>query len=77
MIDTLKANGKAAHVMCVMSPGGGHSSQHHIAALCEFLAKYCIIVWVHAFLDGRDTPPASAEGFLADFEKSIAALNVV
>ena len=77
MIDTLKANGKAAHVMGLMSPGGVHSSQHHIVALCEILAKNGIKVWVHAFLDGRDTPPASAEGFLADFEKSIAALKDV
>ena len=77
MIDTLKANGKAAHVMGLMSSGGVHSSQHHIVALCEILSKNGIKVWVHAFLDGRDTPPASAEGFLADFEESIAALKDV
>ena len=53
MIDTLKANGKAAHVMGLMSSGGVHSSQHHIVALCEILSKNGIKVWVHAFLDGR------------------------
>lgn len=77
MIETLKANGKAAHVMGLMSPGGVHSSQEHIVALCKILAENNIKTWVHAFLDGRDTPPSSAEGFLADFEKSISGLNNV
>lgn len=75
MIETLKANGKAAHVMGLMSPGGVHSSQEHIVALCKILAENNIKTWVHAFLDGRDTPPSSAAGFLADFEKSISGLN--
>lgn len=77
MIKTLKANGKAVHVMGLMSPGGVHSSQNHIVALCKIFADKDIPVWVHAFLDGRDTPPSSAEGFLADFEKSISDLNNV
>ncbi len=77
MIETLKSNGKAAHVMGLMSPGGVHSSQEHIVALCKILAESGIKTWVHAFLDGRDTPPSSAEGFLADFEKSISGLNNV
>lgn len=77
MIKTLKSNGGAAHVMGLMSPGGVHSSQAHIAALCKILAQNGIRVWVHAFLDGRDTPPSSAVDFLADFEKSIAGLPEV
>ena len=77
MIKTLKNNGGAAHVMGLMSPGGVHSSQAHIAALCKILAQNGIRVWVHAFLDGRDTPPSSAVDFLADFEKSIAGLPEV
>lgn len=77
MIKTLKSNGGAAHVMGLMSPGGVHSSQAHIAALCKILAQNDIRVWVHAFLDGRDTPPSSAVDFLADFEKSIAGLPKV
>lgn len=77
MIKTLKSNGGAAHVMGLMSPGGVHSSQAHIAALCKILAQNDIRVWVHAFLDGRDTPPSSAVDFLADFEKSIAGLPEV
>lgn len=77
MIKTLKSNDGAAHVMGLMSPGGVHSSQAHIAALCKILAQNDIRVWVHAFLDGRDTPPSSAVDFLADFEKSIAGLPKV
>ena len=77
MIKTLKSNDGAAHVMGLMSPGGVHSSQAHIAALCKILAQNGIRVWVHAFLDGRATPPSSAVDFLADFEKSIAGLPEV
>ena len=77
MIKTLKANGKAAHVMGLMSPGGVHSSQDHIVALCKILSDNGVRVWVHAFLDGRDTPPASAVDYLADFENSIANMNGV
>ena len=76
MIETLKANGKAAHVMGLMSPGGVHSSQEHIVALCKIIADAGVKVWVHAFLDGRDTPPSSAAGYLAEFEKATAGLDV-
>ncbi len=71
LINTLKANGKTCHVMGLMSPGGVHSHQEHIVALCEILNRNGIKVKVHAFLDGRDTPPTSAEGFLADFNNAI------
>ncbi len=72
LIDTLKANGKACHVMGLMSPGGVHSSQDHIVAACQVLNDNGITTYVHAFLDGRDTPPQSAVDFVAEFEKSIA-----
>ena len=71
LINTLKANGKTCHVMGLMSPGGVHSHQEHIVALCEILNRNGIKVDVHAFLDGRDTPPTSAEGFLADFNNAV------
>lgn len=77
LIDSLKKNGKTCHVMGLMSPGGVHSHQKHIAALCAILAKHGIKVDVHAFLDGRDTPPTSAKGFVADFEKDISGLKNV
>ena len=77
LINTLKANGKTCHVMGLMSPGGVHSHQEHIVALCEILNRNGIKVDVHAFLDGRDTPPTSAEGFLADFNNSIKNMPLV
>ena len=72
LINTLKANGKACHVMGLMSPGGVHSTQDHIVAACQVLNDNGITTYVHAFLDGRDTPPQSAVDFVAEFEKSIA-----
>lgn len=77
LINTLKANGKTCHVMGLMSPGGVHSHQDHIVALCEILNRNGIKVEVHAFLDGRDTPPTSAEGFLADFNNAIKDMPLV
>ncbi len=71
LVNTLKKNGKTCHLMGLMSPGGVHSHQAHIVALCEILNKNGINVAVHAFLDGRDTPPTSAQGFLAEFTESI------
>ncbi len=72
LINTLKANGKVCHLMGLMSSGGVHASQDHIVAACQVLNNSGITTYVHAFLDGRDTPPQSAVDFLADFEKSIA-----
>ena len=57
--------------MGLMSPGGVHSHQKHIEAVCGILQKNGINVDVHAFLDGRDTPPQSGKGFLSDFENNI------
>ena len=71
LIDTLKKNGHACHLMGLMSPGGVHSHQAHIIALCDILNRHNIKVNVHAFLDGRDTPPSSAQGFLREFSAAI------
>lgn len=77
LIADLKANGKTCHLMGLMSPGGVHSSQAHIVAVAGILNKNGIETEVHAFLDGRDTPPASAAGFLSDFESAIAEMDHV
>jgi 2,3-bisphosphoglycerate-independent phosphoglycerate mutase len=62
------------HVLGLVSPGGVHSHQDHIAATVRALAAAGLRVRVHVFLDGRDTPPRSAIGFLHAFETSIAGL---
>jgi len=66
-IGRLKATGGTAHLMGLLSPGGVHSHQSHMAALAAILAEAGVPVAVHAFLDGRDTPPRSAKGFVEDF----------
>ncbi|MBM3547180.1 MAG: 2,3-bisphosphoglycerate-independent phosphoglycerate mutase [Alphaproteobacteria bacterium] len=66
-IGKLKAAGGTCHLMGLLSPGGVHSHQDHIAALAKTVAAAGVPVVVHAFLDGRDTPPKSADGFLAKF----------
>lgn len=65
--DALEKTKGAVHLMGLMSPGGVHSHQDQLAALANILAKRGLTVWVHAFLDGRDTPPKSAAGFLKGF----------
>lgn len=56
-----KANKKNVHILGLLSPGGVHSHEKHIFALLGLLAKLKLPnVFLHAFLDGRDTPPRSA-----------------
>ncbi|MBL8837272.1 MAG: 2,3-bisphosphoglycerate-independent phosphoglycerate mutase [Alphaproteobacteria bacterium] len=71
-VAALKKSGGAAHLMGLLSPGGVHSHQDHIAALARALAAAGLAVRVHAFLDGRDTPPKSAEPYLRKFMADIA-----
>ncbi len=70
-IAALRASGGSAHLMGLLSPGGVHASQDHIAALADTLVQQGIPVVIHAFLDGRDTPPRSADGYLATFLQTV------
>ncbi|HKW55371.1 MAG TPA: 2,3-bisphosphoglycerate-independent phosphoglycerate mutase [Stellaceae bacterium] len=76
-IAALKQSGGAAHLMGLMSPGGVHSHQGHVAALARLLDEAGVPVKVHAFLDGRDTPPKSAADYLAKFIADTAGLKRV
>lgn len=59
-------NNTALHILGLLSPGGVHSHERHIMALLELAAtQKASRVYIHAFLDGRDTPPKSAESSLA------------
>ncbi len=75
-IDCLKASGGALHLMGLMSPGGVHSHQDHIAAVARAVSDAGVKVWVHAFLDGRDTPPQSAKDYLEKFLKDVEGHDV-
>ncbi len=68
-IETLKVAGGTCHIMGLLSPGGVHSHQHHMAALARIIAHQGVEVKIHAFLDGRDTPPQSALEYIAQFKQ--------
>ena len=58
-------NGKAIHFMGLTSDGGVHSSLDHLYALCDIAKHYGLEkVYIHCFMDGRDTDPRSGKGFI-------------
>ena len=59
-VDAARTNGSTLHVLGLLSPGGVHSHERQIAAMVSMAADANVDVAVHAFLDGRDTPPRSA-----------------
>jgi len=63
--------GKTYHLLGLLSDGGVHSHINHMIALAKLLAGQGAIVKVHAFLDGRDTPPQSALAYVDMFEKAV------
>ncbi|WP_340108790.1 2,3-bisphosphoglycerate-independent phosphoglycerate mutase [Pikeienuella sp. HZG-20] len=73
----LKASGGTAHLMGLMSPGGVHAHQRHIAEAAKALAAQGIPVALHLFTDGRDTPPTSAAGYLETFEADLGGAGRV
>ena len=74
--DAIQANG-AVHIMGLLSPGGVHSHEEHIEAMCRMaVQRGAKQVYLHAFLDGRDTPPRSARPSLAHFEQLFTELGV-
>jgi 2,3-bisphosphoglycerate-independent phosphoglycerate mutase len=75
-IDTAKNNHSALHIMGLLSAGGVHSHENHIFAMLEMAAKNGLTkVFLHAFLDGRDTPPKSANESLIALQDKCEALG--
>ena len=65
-----KENGKAIHFMGLTSNGGVHSSLEHLFALCDIAKHYGLErVYLHCFMDGRDTDPRSGLGFIRQVEE--------
>ncbi len=60
LVAKAKATGGTCHIMGLMSPGGVHAHQSHAAAVARVLLAAGVPAVVHAFTDGRDTPPQSA-----------------
>jgi 2,3-bisphosphoglycerate-independent phosphoglycerate mutase len=72
-VAAVKAAGGTAHLAGLASPGGVHSHQRHVAAAAQAIAAAGVPVAVHAFLDGRDVPPASAAAQIAALEAALPA----
>jgi 2,3-bisphosphoglycerate-independent phosphoglycerate mutase len=73
LIAALKASNGTCHLMGLVSPGGVHSHQDHAAALAHLLDKAGIKTVLHAFTDGRDTPPQSAKDDLKRLQSALPA----
>lgn len=74
--NAIAANG-AVHLLGLLSPGGVHSHENHIFAAAKLAQERgAKAIYLHAFLDGRDTPPRSAHGSLERTEAELAALKV-
>ncbi len=76
-IEHVKKNDSSLHLYGLVSTGGVHSSFEHVKALVRMAAENGLKkVYVHAFLDGRDTPPKSAVEFLAELEAELKKYNL-
>ena len=76
-MENCKANDSALHAFGLLSDGGVHSHNTHLYGLLEMAKRFGLSkVYVHAFLDGRDTPPASGKGFVEDLEAEMKKIGV-
>ncbi len=77
LLNGAKADNKKVHFMGLVSDGGVHSHIKHLYALCD-LAKDLALpnVYIHAFLDGRDTPPNSGKVHIENVLKHIKGTNI-
>ncbi len=73
LIEALRQSGGACHLLGLISPGGVHAHQDHAVALARIVAAEGIPVRIHAFTDGRDTPPRSAAEYMAKFTADLPA----
>src|SRR5690606_1124410 len=71
-VEKAKAAGGAVHLLGLLSEGGVHSHEDHIVAMAELALKRGAKVYLHAFLDGRDTPPKSAQPSLEKLDALFA-----
>ncbi|MDY0250280.1 MAG: 2,3-bisphosphoglycerate-independent phosphoglycerate mutase [Pseudomonas sp.] len=75
-VDQAVERGKAVHILGLLSDGGVHSHQDHLIAMIELAAQRgADKIYLHAFLDGRDTPPRSAQPSIEAIEAACAKLG--
>ena len=76
-IENCKKHNSKLHILGLVSDGGVHSHNRHLYGLLEMAKRRDFEnVYVHCFLDGRDTPPASAENYIAELEARMAEKGV-
>lgn len=76
-IENCKNNQSKLHLFGLLSDGGVHSHNTHLYALVELAKRYGLKdVYVHCFFDGRDVPPDSAKGYVAELEAKLAEIGV-
>ena len=76
-MNNAKEHDSDLHLMGLVSPGGVHSHTDHLYGLLE-MAKRCGLtkVYVHCFMDGRDTPPDSGKGYIKDLQDKMKEIGV-
>jgi 2,3-bisphosphoglycerate-independent phosphoglycerate mutase len=72
-IDHIRRTGGKLHLMGLLSDGQVHSSMTHLFALIDFACAQDVPIAIHTFLDGRDTPPQSAEDYVASLEEKLSS----
>ncbi len=76
-VNNCKEKNSALHLFGLLSDGGVHSHNTHLYGLLELAKRNGLSnVYVHCFLDGRDTPPASGKGFAEELEAKMAEIGV-
>ena len=76
-IDNCKANNSKLHIMGLLSDGGVHSHNRHLYGLLELAKRKDFEkVFVHCFMDGRDTPPASGEKYIVELQEKMKEKGV-
>lgn len=76
-VKNCKENGSALHFFGLLSDGGVHSHNTHLYGLLELAKRNGLSeVYVHCFLDGRDTPPSSGKGYAEDLEAEMKRIGV-
>ena len=76
-MNSAQEKGTALHFFGLLSDGGVHSHNTHLYALLKMAKKLGLTnVWVHCFLDGRDVPPSSGKGYVAELQEKLAEIGV-
>jgi 2,3-bisphosphoglycerate-independent phosphoglycerate mutase len=74
-MERAKETGGRLHAISLIGPGGVHANDRHLVALAALAGRHSVGLEVHALLDGRDTPPSSALGFMRDLEERLGAAD--